>query len=81
MSELDRTLEPARSPERYVAGTVSTSLSVNDRIVSVTHDCRMTLLDLLRDELALSGAKKGCDYGQCAGPAQFSLMAHGFLVV
>src|SRR5260370_41161579 len=41
MSELNSTLEPARSPERHVAGTVSTSLSVNDRIVSVTHDCRM----------------------------------------
>jgi xanthine dehydrogenase YagT iron-sulfur-binding subunit len=26
---------------------------------------RVTLLDALRERLALSGAKKGCDYGQC----------------
>ena len=25
----------------------------------------MTLLDLLRDRLALTGTKKGCDRGQC----------------
>ena len=25
----------------------------------------MTLLDLLREQLALTGTKKGCDYGQC----------------
>jgi xanthine dehydrogenase YagT iron-sulfur-binding subunit len=28
-------------------------------------DPRRTLLDLLRDDLALTGAKKGCDHGQC----------------
>ena len=26
---------------------------------------RVTLLDLLREQLALTGTKKGCDYGQC----------------
>jgi len=28
-------------------------------------DPRTTLLDYLREELALTGAKKGCDHGQC----------------
>ena len=28
-------------------------------------DPRITLLDLLRDRLGLTGAKKGCDRGQC----------------
>jgi xanthine dehydrogenase YagT iron-sulfur-binding subunit len=44
---------------------VTTSLSVNGRVVTATHDSRMTLLDLLREELALGGTKKGCDHGQC----------------
>ncbi|MDX6725057.1 MAG: xanthine dehydrogenase YagT iron-sulfur-binding subunit [Solirubrobacteraceae bacterium] len=28
-------------------------------------DTRATLLDLLREQLGLTGAKKGCDHGQC----------------
>jgi xanthine dehydrogenase YagT iron-sulfur-binding subunit len=28
-------------------------------------DSRMTLLDCLREKLGLTGAKKGCDHGQC----------------
>ena len=28
-------------------------------------DLRLTLLDLLREKLGLTGAKKGCDRGQC----------------
>ena len=39
------------------------------RINSVEHrlevDVRTTLLDLLREHLGLTGAKKGCDHGQC----------------
>ena len=40
-------------------------LSVNgsDRVLQV--DTRMTLLDALREKLHLTGAKKGCDQGQC----------------
>jgi xanthine dehydrogenase YagT iron-sulfur-binding subunit len=38
---------------------------VNGRATSVTIDPRTSLLDLLRERLALTGAKKGCDHGQC----------------
>ena len=46
------------------------SLSVGITINGERHaididDPRVTLLDLLRERLALTGAKKGCDRGQC----------------
>jgi xanthine dehydrogenase YagT iron-sulfur-binding subunit len=46
------------------------SLSINLKIngqprVVELDDPRTTLLDLLRERLALTGAKKGCDRGQC----------------
>jgi xanthine dehydrogenase YagT iron-sulfur-binding subunit len=44
----------------------STTLTVNGvtRIVELD-DARVTLLDLLRERLDLTGTKKGCDRGQC----------------
>src|SRR4051812_36199890 len=41
------------------------ALTVNGDRVEVTVDVRTTLLDLLREQLGLTGAKKGCDHGQC----------------
>lgn len=44
----------------------SISLTVNGAPREVTlDDPRVTLLDLLRERLALPGTKKGCDRGQC----------------
>src|ERR1051325_11585257 len=40
-------------------------LVVNGRDVEVTVDVRTSLLETLREELDLSGAKRGCDHGQC----------------
>ena len=40
-------------------------LRVNGEQVEVAVDPRTTLLDLLRERLDLTGAKKGCDHGQC----------------
>ena len=40
-------------------------LQINDRSHSLTLDPRTTLLDALREHLALTGSKKGCDHGQC----------------
>lgn len=41
------------------------SLTVNNRARQLTIDPRTTLLDALREHLGLTGAKKGCDHGQC----------------
>src|SRR2546423_12723598 len=41
------------------------SLSVNGDEHSLDVDTRTSLLDLLREHLDLTGAKKGCDHGQC----------------
>ncbi|RXS72648.1 2Fe-2S iron-sulfur cluster binding domain-containing protein [Streptomyces sp. TM32] len=40
-------------------------LHVNDVAYTVTVDHRTTVLDLLREHFVLTGAKKGCDHGQC----------------
>jgi xanthine dehydrogenase YagT iron-sulfur-binding subunit len=44
---------------------VEISLRVNGAPYSLTVDTRTSLLDLLREHLGLTGAKKGCDHGQC----------------
>jgi xanthine dehydrogenase YagT iron-sulfur-binding subunit len=44
---------------------VELSLRVNGVERSLVVDTRMSLLDLLRERLGLTGAKKGCDHGQC----------------
>jgi xanthine dehydrogenase YagT iron-sulfur-binding subunit len=44
---------------------VSVNLTVNGRACPITVEPRMTLLDALREELALTGAKKACDRGEC----------------
>jgi xanthine dehydrogenase YagT iron-sulfur-binding subunit len=44
---------------------VSVNLAVNGTRHALTLDPRSSLLDVLRERLALTGAKKGCDHGQC----------------
>jgi xanthine dehydrogenase YagT iron-sulfur-binding subunit len=44
---------------------VSVTLTVNGSARNLTLDPRTTLLDALRERLALTGTKKGCDHGQC----------------
>jgi len=41
------------------------TLAVNGESHELELDTRTTLLDLLRERLDLTGAKKGCDQGQC----------------
>jgi xanthine dehydrogenase YagT iron-sulfur-binding subunit len=41
------------------------TLQINGRSHQLTLDPRTTLLDALREHLALTGSKKGCDHGQC----------------
>ena len=44
---------------------IGVELQVNGHLYSLTLDPRTTLLDALREHLALTGSKKGCDHGQC----------------
>jgi xanthine dehydrogenase YagT iron-sulfur-binding subunit len=44
---------------------VSLELSVNGTNHKLSVEPRVTLLDLLREQLHLTGTKKGCDWGQC----------------
>jgi xanthine dehydrogenase YagT iron-sulfur-binding subunit len=38
---------------------------VNGTMHQLSVEPRVTLLDLLREQLHLTGTKKGCDWGQC----------------
>ncbi len=48
-----------------VGTRLSIRTTVNGKAVPVEIDVRTSLLDLLREQLHLTGAKKGCDHGQC----------------
>lgn len=41
------------------------NLKVNNKPYVLKVEPRVTLLDLLREQLQLTGTKKGCDHGQC----------------
>lgn len=41
------------------------NLTVNNKACKTSIEPRVTLLDYLREELHLTGTKKGCDHGQC----------------
>jgi xanthine dehydrogenase YagT iron-sulfur-binding subunit len=41
------------------------TLRINGEEHELALDTRTTLLDVLREQLGLTGAKKGCDHGQC----------------
>jgi xanthine dehydrogenase YagT iron-sulfur-binding subunit len=47
------------------AGTIPVTLRVNGQSHVLQLDPRTTLLDCLRENLDLTGTKKGCDHGQC----------------
>jgi xanthine dehydrogenase YagT iron-sulfur-binding subunit len=56
------TTQGARSPS---LGLVNVRLRVNGTEHTVMLDPRTSLLDAVRERLRLTGAKKGCDQGQC----------------
>jgi xanthine dehydrogenase YagT iron-sulfur-binding subunit len=45
--------------------TIPLTLDINGRPHILDVEPRVTLLDALREYLALTGTKKGCDQGQC----------------
>jgi xanthine dehydrogenase YagT iron-sulfur-binding subunit len=59
---------PARgrpAPASPAPGDLAVTLSVNGVERRLRIDPRTTLLDALREGMALPGTKKGCDHGQC----------------
>lgn len=41
------------------------TITINGKLLKLEIDARTTLLNLLREELAFTGTKKGCEMGQC----------------
>ena len=65
---LARTVQPAAASAAdgpSLGAPVDLLLRVNGSDHRLGLDSRTTLLDALRDHLGLTGAKKGCDHGQC----------------
>ncbi len=56
--------EPARAASNQPT-LLPITLSINKQSHTLTVDTRTSLLDLLRENLDLTGSKKGCDHGQC----------------
>src|SRR5215218_4858927 len=54
-----------RNPPRMHAQHADLALTINGARREIGVDTRATLLDVLREQLELTGAKKGCDHGQC----------------
>jgi xanthine dehydrogenase YagT iron-sulfur-binding subunit len=48
-----------------VEGAVPVTLRINGQDRQLRIDPRTTLLDCIRETVALTGTKKGCDHGQC----------------
>ncbi|WP_446743099.1 (2Fe-2S)-binding protein [Silvibacterium acidisoli] len=59
-------VDPAQSENPAgVPGAVPVTLRVNGKEHQLMLEPRVTLLDALRENLAMPGTKKGCDHGQC----------------
>jgi xanthine dehydrogenase YagT iron-sulfur-binding subunit len=56
---------PAPQRARKAREPVTIKLTINGREYPLSVDVRTTLLDALREHVGLTGAKKGCDHGQC----------------
>jgi len=48
-----------------IEGAVPVTLRINGKDHKLRIDPRTTLLDCIRETVALTGTKKGCDHGQC----------------
>jgi xanthine dehydrogenase YagT iron-sulfur-binding subunit len=61
----DAVAAPPRNANAAAVPSISVMLRVNGTEHTVMLDPRTTLLDAVRERLHLTGAKKGCDQGQC----------------
>jgi xanthine dehydrogenase YagT iron-sulfur-binding subunit len=76
-----RAAAPAAAPVKVAKGRVPVTLKINGASQKVTVEPRETVLDVLRDHLDLTGAKKVCNHGSCGactvqinGKARYSCM-------
>jgi xanthine dehydrogenase YagT iron-sulfur-binding subunit len=58
-------LEPQQESELMGPGKVPVSLNINGKKYNAQLEPRVTLLDALRDQFELTGAKRVCDRGTC----------------
>ena len=58
-------ISPAPAPAAPPVPLYPLKLNVNGQQHQLHVEAWVSLLDLLRDRLALTGTKKGCDHGQC----------------
>jgi len=65
----ERTEASAATQETEPAPAAASAMDINLHVNGVAHrltvEPRVTLLDALRERLALTGTKKGCDRGEC----------------
>ena len=65
-SAAGKTAAPAEIAEGpNIEGAVPITLRINGKDRQLRVDPRTTLLDCIRETVALTGTKKGCDHGQC----------------
>ncbi len=71
---IDRSISTKKTGSRFaerdphspiVRGETPVTLKINGQFHTVRIEPRVTLLDVLRERLELTGTKKGCDRGQC----------------
>ncbi|HEY4232501.1 MAG TPA: 2Fe-2S iron-sulfur cluster-binding protein [Lacipirellulaceae bacterium] len=55
----------AGADQPAIGGAVAVTLRINGEEHALRIDPRTTLLDCVRETVALTGTKKGCDHGQC----------------
>jgi xanthine dehydrogenase YagT iron-sulfur-binding subunit len=68
LASLSPVLVKAGEQDEKIAGLfekVPLQVEINGKAFSLEVEPRTTLLDLLREQLGLTGTKKGCDHGQC----------------
>lgn len=68
LASLTPALVKAGEQDEKIAGyfeKVPLELEINGQLYKLEVEPRVTLLDLLREQLGLTGTKKGCDHGQC----------------
>lgn len=62
---LQKVTSPSQNPKIQGPGVTSVLLNINAKEYGVRIEPRMTLAEVLRDQLDLTGTKIGCDRGAC----------------